>query len=149
MTDPKFEEYWTEAGKREYARGAYHFFRTSKDPLSQASHYISHVRLRHSDLPPVLDVETLHRGCSREELNRNVLLWLETVEKHYGRKPIVYTSDSFAQDILSHDITSRYPMWIARYNESPPRFGDWAYWQFTDKALLHGASGYVDLSVIR
>lgn len=149
MVDGKFDTYWEEAGKRGYVRGAYHFFRSSKDPAKQAAHYIKHVKLRHSDLPPVLDVETMHVGCTKEELNRNALVWLRTVEKHYGRTPIVYASDSFARDILSAEITGHYPMWIARYNGNPPGFAPWTMWQFTDKAILYGVSGYVDLSVIQ
>ena len=50
---------------------------------------------------------------------------------------------------LSPDITQHYPMWIARYNQKQPRFKPWTMWQFTDKAVLYGASGYVDLSVIQ
>ena len=149
MSDSRFDAYWEEAGAHPLTRGAYHFFRSSKDPVKQAAHYIRHVRLRHSDLPPILDVETMHPGCSKEELNRKVLLWLQTVEKHYGRTPIVYASDSYARDILSPEITRHYPMCIARYNEQPPRFEPWTMWQFTDKALIYGAPGYVDLSVIQ
>ena len=149
FTDRRFDEYWEEAGKRNYPRGAYHFFRSSRNPEKQAAHYISKVKLRHSDLPPVLDVETMHEGCSKQELNEKVLAWLRTVEKHYGRRPIVYTSDSYARDILSPAITRHYPMWIARYNRDEPRFQSWTMWQFTDKAVLYGASGYVDLSVIK
>lgn len=148
-TDRRFDEYWEEAGKRSYSRGAYHFFRSSRNPDKQAQHYISKVSLRHSDLPPVLDVETMHEGCTKQELNEKVLVWLRTVEKHYGRTPIVYTSDSFARDILSPAVTQHYPMWIARYNRKEPRFTTWTLWQFTDKAVLYGASGYVDLSVVR
>ena len=148
FTDRKFDEYWEETGKRQYKRGAYHFFRSSRNPDRQAQHYISTVTLRHSDLPPILDVETMHEGCSKQELNDKVLVWLKTVEKHYGRTPIVYTSDSFARDILSPDITKHYPMWIARYSNKEPRFNPWTMWQFTDKAVLYGVSGYVDLSVI-
>ena len=150
MVDKRFKEYWQEAGERDFKRGAYHFFRSSKDPSRQAANYIANVSLRHKDLPPVLDVETMHAGCTKEELNRNVLAWLREVEKHYGRKPIVYTSDSYARDILSPEITGQYPLWIARYNKKEPRFADWTMWQFTDQAVLYGVNGgYVDLSVIK
>ena len=150
MVDKRFDEYWAEAGKRPYTRGAYHFFRTSKDPQKQADRFIATVKLRHKDLSPVLDIETMHAGCSKEELNRKALAWLQAVEKHYGRKPIVYTSDSFARDILSSAITAHYPMWIARYNRKEPRFSGWTMWQFTEEAVVYGANGgYVDLSVIK
>ena len=91
----------------------------------------------------------MHEGCTKELLNERVLVWLRETEKTYGRKPIVYTSDSYARDILSPEITEKYPMWIARYNAQPPRFRNWTMWQFTDKALIHGIDGYVDLSVIK
>ena len=149
MVDRRFREYWKEAEGRECTRGAYHFFRSSKDPARQARHYAATVRLSHKDLPPILDVETMHEGCTKELLNERVLIWLRETEKTYGRKPIVYTSDSYARDILSPEITEKYPMWIARYNAQPPRFRNWTMWQFTDKALIHGIDGYVDLSVIK
>ena len=150
MRDKRFEEYWEEAGRRDFKRGAYHFFRSSKDPGKQASNFIATVHLRHKDLPPVLDVETMHSGCTKKELNKGVLAWLQAVEKHYGRKPIVYTSDSYARDILSREITDNYPMWIARYNKKEPRFAGWTMWQFTEEAIVYGANGgYVDLSVIK
>lgn len=149
MSDDRFQDYWSEAGRINISRGAYHFFRSSKDPKKQAQNYIRIVKkLRIDDLPPILDVETIHKGCSRKLLCDKVLTWLEIVEKHYGKKPIVYTSDSFARTYLSSDITDNYPLWIARYNEEPPR-SNWSIWQFTDKALVIGVEGYVDLSVIR
>ena len=148
-TDERFAENWAHAKEAGLARGAYHFFRTSKDPLLQAQNFISAVTLTHADLPPVLDVETIHSGCTPEELNRKALTWLKTVEAHYGRKPMVYTNDKFALDILSEDITGHYPLWIARYNSAPPRTSGWSRWQFSDKAVVYGIRGYVDLSVIQ
>ena len=146
--DRHFQQWWDDAGAVGLSRGAYHFFRSSKDPAAQAKHYIGQVSLTHKDLPPILDIETVHGGCTREELNRKALQWLQAVEKHYGRRPIVYTGDSFAQEWLDADITARYPLWIARYNPQPPRTKDWKWWQFTDRAVVYGISGYVDLSVI-
>ena len=149
LVDKRFSEYWSAADGHDYTRGAYHFFRSSADPVAQADHYLAHAHLTHRDLPPILDVETMHAGCSKEELNRKVLSWLKTVEKKSGRKPIIYTPESYARDILSREITGNYPLWVARYNAKPPRFSDWNMWQFTDKAVLYGVSCFVDLSVIK
>ena len=150
MKDSKFKEYWSEAGARDIQRGAYHFFRSSKDGKLQAGNFIAAVgEIRHSDLPPVLDIETMHRGCSRKTLNDRALDWLKAVEKHYGRKPVVYTSDSFAKNILSKEIIENYPVWIAHYGVESPDYEDWEYWQFTDKALVYGLPEPVDLSVRR
>ena len=148
MRDPKFKPYWEEAGKRDFQRGAYHFFRTSKDGELQAKHFIRTVgELRHGDLPPVLDLETIHRGCSYKLLNERALQWLKTVEAHYGRKPMVYTTDSFVRDILCKEIKEKYPIWIAHYGVDAPVHGDWKYWQFTDRAYIYGMPAPVDLSV--
>lgn len=148
--DPRFKSYWEEAGKRDFQRGAYHFFRTSKDGELQAKHFIRTVgELRHGDLPPVLDLETIHRGCPYKLLNERALQWLKAVEAHYGRKPIVYTSDYFAMDILCDEIKDNYTIWIAHYGVDSPIHGDWKYWQFTDRAYIYGMPEPVDLSIRR
>lgn len=148
MRDPKFKALWAEAGEHDIKRGAYHFFRSSKDGAVQARSFIATVGdLRHSDLPPVLDIETIHRGCSHKTLNERALVWLKNVEEHYRRTPIVYTSDDFAKNVLSKEITDNYPIWIAHYKAERPLFQNWEYWQFTDKALVYGIQEPVDLNV--
>ena len=150
MKDRRFAQRWSEAADAPVRRGAYHFFRTSTDPALQAANYCETVGdLRHSDFPPILDVETIHKGCSHKQLNDKVLTWLKAVEDRYGRKPVVYTSASFAVDILDTAITRHYPVWVAHYRAEKPRYAsDWVMWQFTDRAVVHGIKGKVDLSVI-
>ena len=147
MKDKHFRKHWKEAGKKDIRRGAYHFFRSSKDPREQAENFIKTVgELRYKDLPPVLDIETIHSGCSHKTLNDKALTWLKIIEKHYGRKPIVYSSASFIEDILCDEIKGNYPIWVAHYETDTPRYKDWDFWQFTDKAVVHGIDGYVDLN---
>lgn len=149
MVDPDFAQYWEDAGRSRIRRGAYHFFRSSKDPLKQAENFISAVgELTWRDLPPVLDVETMHKGCTKEELNAKVLIWLKTIEEHYKRKPIIYASDSYFRDILSREISENYPVWVAHYGVERPLAEDWAMWQFSEKAVVHGVDGKIDLSVV-
>ena len=150
MVDKDFSRNWKEAGKSGLKRGAYHFFRSSKDGTAQAELFIRTVGdLRFKDLPPVLDIETIHRGGSRKRLNEEAIKWLKAVESHYGKKPIVYTGSSFAMDYLSKDITDNYPVWVAHYEKVLPSFEGWTWWQFTDKAVVKGVPGLVDLNVMR
>lgn len=150
MVDKDFQRNWQDAGRSGLRRGAYHFFRSSKDGEAQARLFIKTVGdLRFKDLPPVLDIETIHRGGSRKKLNEEALKWLETIEGHYGKKPIVYTGSSFARDWLSKRITDNYPVWIAHYEKDRPDFDGWIFWQFTDKAVVKGVPGPVDLSVMK
>ena len=150
FVDPDFKDNWRNAGRGTLRRGAYHFFRSSKDGEVQAKNFISTVGdLRFGDLPPVLDIETIHLGCSKELLNQRALQWLKAVEKHYGRKPVVYASSSFIKDHLSKDITDEYKIWVAHYGRNKPGHDGWTWWQFTDKAVVKGVPGEVDLSVMR
>lgn len=150
MVDKDFKRNWQDAGRSGLRRGAYHFFRSSKDGEAQARLFIKTVGdLRFKDLPPVLDIETRHRGGSMKKLNEEALKWLETIEGHYGKKPIVYTGSSFARDWLSKRITDNYPVWIAHYEKDRPDFDGWIFWQFTDKAVVKGVPGPVDLSVMK
>lgn len=150
MIDKRFAEHWQEAGKRDIRRGAYHFFRSSKNGKAQAKNFIKAVgNLRYKDLPPVLDIETIHRGCSDATFNSRALEWLETIEKYYDRKPIVYSSSYFIEKHLSKKITDNYPIWVAHYNVSEPRHANWKFWQFTDEAVVYGIEGEVDLNVCR
>lgn len=151
--DALFADHWKRSAMAGYSRGAYHFFRSSKSPEKQAQNFIHTVgNIRHKDLPPILDVETIHAGCSNAELNRRLLVWLEIIEKHYGRRPIIYTGDAFLRERLSPEIYDRYPIWIARYgfgnNLETPRFKNWMMWQFTDHATVYGIPPPCDLSVV-
>ena len=150
MKDPMFKQNWEAAGERNIQRGAYHFFRSSKDGELQARNFINTVgELRHSDLPPVLDIETIHLGCSRKLLNQRALQWLKTVSEAYGRKAIVYSSESFIRDMLDKEITDNYPIWIAHYGVSSPDTDNWDFWQFTDRACVFGVPEPVDPSLRR
>lgn len=143
--DDAFPKNWEKA--KDFRRGAYHFFIPEKDPAVQAKHYINHVTLRHSDLPPMLDVESIAKDQTGEQLSEKILVWLKAVEKKYRRKPIVYASDAFIRDYFSEEILSEYPVWVARYNTKAPTVEGWTLWQFTDKAVVPGIKGFVDLSV--
>lgn len=148
LKDKNFKKHWRNAGKAGIRRGAYHFFRSSKDAEVQASHFIKTVgALSDNDLPPVLDIETIHKGCSHKSLNDKALTWLKTVETHYGRKPVVYSSAAFINDILCEEIKTNYPIWVAHYGAKSPRCKKWHIWQFADDAVVYGIDGYVDLNV--
>ena len=148
LKDKCFRRHWNNAGKAGIRRGAYHFFRSSKDARLQALHFIRTVgTLSEEDLPPVLDIETIHKGCSKKALNDKALIWLKTIEQHYGRKPIVYSSASFIEDIICTDIKDNYPIWVAHYQTRKPRCNRWHFWQFAEDAVVYGIEGKVDLNV--
>ena len=150
MKDREFSGNWEKAGRAPLKRGAYHFFRSSKDAAAQADNFIRTVgTLSYRDLPPMLDIETMHRGCDKALLNRRALEWLQIVESHYKRKPVVYTSESYAEHILSREILDNYPLWVAHYGVESHEREQWDLWQFTDRAVIYGLPDKGDLSIWR
>lgn len=130
-----------------FIRGAYHFFLPQTDARKQADFFIRTVPLVPGDLPPVLDVETASRK-SPVELKTSIKLWLDLVERHYGVKPILYTSYKFKMRYLNDSIFDAYPYWIAHYYVDSVEYkGQWRFWQHTDAGTLPGIREQVDLNV--
>lgn len=146
--DGMFSTRWKNAGKTTIRRGAYHFFRPGKDVAAQVSNFIDHVGpLSENDLPPVLDIEKTD-GCSPATVNARARQWLEAVERHYGRKPIIYANPEFMRDVLDEDLLSSYTVWVAHYRVARPFCKGWTFWQFTDKGHVAGVGvGGVDINV--
>lgn len=145
--DETFAANFEAARRHGFIRGAYHYFIPRTDALRQADFFINTVRLDSGDLPPVLDVEATS-GKSKAELQRAVKAWLDRVERHYGVKPILYTSYKFKLRYLNDSLFNTYPYWIAHYYVDSVRYeGRWDFWQHTDAGIVPGIEGNVDLNV--
>jgi len=152
IKDKLFLQHWNGAAQAGLRRGAYHFYIASKDPLKQAQNFISLVGPLHSsDLPPVVDVEaqSVRRNTDKDKLNADLRVFLKKIEETYGKRPWIYTNESFLKDYLDEELVEEYTMWIARYSRLKPSNKDWKYWQFTDRAHICGIPEPVDLSVIK
>lgn len=145
--DDNFLYNLTEARKYGFVCGAYHYFIPGSDARKQADFFIETASLTRGDLPPVLDVETTGKK-SPQELKDGVRIWLDRVEKHYGVKPILYTSYKFKMRYLNDSIFNTYPYWIAHYYVDSVRYeGAWKFWQHTDVGTVPGIEEEVDLDV--
>jgi lysozyme len=78
-----------------------------------------------------------------------VLTWLRLVGRYYGQKPIIYTSTDFINLYLTPEITENYQIWISDFRDRDPVISNWYIWQFTDKAVVYGVPGNVDLNVMK
>lgn len=143
-TDSRFAHNWAEAKRHGLPRGAYHFFKPHDSGEAQAQHFIATVGpLQPDDLAPVLDVEKLG-NTKPQKLRAEVQAWLNTVEAHYGKRPIIYSGHRFFNDYLW--AFTHYPQWLARYGQLQPGKG-WAFWQFTQTGKVSGIAGRVDINV--
>jgi lysozyme len=105
------------------------------------------VKLEEGDLPPVLDIEELY-GVRPADVRKRIQEWLNIVERHYGVKPIIYTSVDFYTQYLGSDF-DEYPLWVAHYiQKNRPRIErEWIFWQHSEKGRVNGVVSAVDFNV--
>lgn len=143
--DAQFETNWK--GAKKYIRGAYHYYRPDENSLEQARKFIATVLLQPGDLPPVLDIEQLPENQSMERLKMGLQKWLDAVEKHYRRKPIIYSGQRFYEDFLKEEF-SAYTFWVANYNFFAETLqSEWLFWQFSEKGRVEGIPEKVDVNL--
>lgn len=146
-TDTCFKDNWEQAGKKEFIRGAYHYYRPNENSLEQAENFIRNVKLRKGDLPPVLDIESLSKNQPLDSLKKGLKRWLDKVDTHYKVRPIIYTGEKYYDEFLKDEF-SDYTFWIANYNFFVEDIkDDWLFWQFTESAAVSGINGNVDINI--
>lgn len=155
--DPCYEKHQKMA--REYKKiiGAYHFFTISVDVNQQVINFINTVKWQKGDLPPVLDLESEYsnhqlyvqklKQYGIQRMQNEALKWLEIIEKYYGVRPIVYTSEAWKNNCLKDDRFSKYDFWIARYNQVGPSMTRWKFWQSTCTGKLNGYNRHIDIDI--
>lgn len=145
-TDPQFARNWKKSKQAGLTRGAYHYFTPTQSGVRQAQHFLNEVTLTSGDLPPVLDIEEA-AGINKARLRQEVLLWLKTVEKATGVRPILYTNAGFYRNYLGQAFDA-YPLWVAHYYQpGQPRIGrPWNFWQHSDAGRVNGIEGPVDFN---
>ncbi len=145
--DRAYKLNWKGAGANHFVRGAYHYYRPDENSVEQAENFIKTVKLAPGDLPPVLDIEDLPKKQSVENLRLGLKRWIELVEEHYKVKPILYSGEHYYTNHLKKWFPD-HVLWIANYNffveEIKP---EWHFWQFTEKGIVNGIEGKVDLNI--
>ena len=148
FTDTSFAENMSQARSAGFVCGAYHFYDPWTSPEKQAEHFIATVHLEKGDFVPVVDVE--RTGRSSGDLQRELLIFLKTLETRYGVKPIIYASAKFRKRHLSNPAFDDYPFWVAHYYVVRPATDKrWHIWQFTDHANVGGIREYIDFNVFK
>ncbi len=153
-TDVNFYYNWENC---KLPKGAYHFFNPYINGEIQAKYFLSVVKLKTGDLPPVIDIEytSYWRRCNKYTASKNLKLMLEYIENETGVKPIIYTNCNFWNKYVYPYIKfdpSNYLLWVANYvtKEYPclPRGWDnWTFWQYTCRGNLFNK--YCDLNYFK
>lgn len=146
--DDYYQYNMAEGKKHGINMGSYHFYRAHVDQDAQFRHMVSVIDPAKQDLVPVIDVESAN-GVSVETFASRLRLFLKRVEEYYGRPPILYTYVNFYNKYLAYRGFEHYPLFIAFYQDSPPRVADgkrYIMWQYTSKGSVSGINGNVDRS---
>lgn len=145
--DTKFTRNWSGAKSAGILRGAYHYFRGSKDGTQQANDFLNVVGDDLGDLAPVADVEELD-GVSAATLKAQLEKWISTVQGRTCKTPIIYTSPGLWNGWHMGTTFSSSPLWVANWAVSKPRvpsgWSDWTVWQYRSDASVPGIPGRVD-----
>lgn len=131
--------------------GSYHFLRPETPAKQQFENFIARVKKHEQDLIPVIDIEDVPEMGVRwkpQQAKDYLKEMLDLVEKHFGCKPMIYTSNKFFTDYLGRAFAD-YPLFIARYGNVEPEplnGASWVLWQFTKAGRVDGIDHAVDLS---
>lgn len=150
--DPNFRRYWHEAAQARIPRGAYHYYYFCRTGAEQAQWFIRNVPREVGSLPPVLDIEwTNSKTCPRRpppsEVKREASIFMDIVGRHYGQRPIIYTTVDFYRDNRMGDMRAEF--WLRSVADHPRvRYPGqrWAFWQYTGTGIVPGIQGNVDLN---
>ncbi|TJX00107.1 MAG: glycoside hydrolase [Mesorhizobium sp.] len=153
--DPYFNEHWSRTKAAGIPRAAYHFYYFCTPAATQARWFIQNVPRDRSAMPPVLDMEwnpqspTCKLRPNAATVRSEMSTFLEIVEKHYGKKPIIYTSIDFFDD-NGLSAFRGYPYWLRSVAGHPrKRYGShpFTFWQYTGTGIVPGISGKADINV--
>jgi lysozyme len=134
-------------------RGAYHFMYWCRPWQEEVAWFEKNVPVEDDALPPVLDVEltptskTCRRTLYRPEVLEEMGQILAEMERHYGKKPVIYSTVDFYAGILQGGALNDYPIWVRSTKYHPSvKYADrhWHFWQYQSDAHIDGINGKVD-----
>ena len=153
VVDSKFQANWEGARAAGIPRGAYHFMFWCRPWQEEVNWFIKNVPAEPDALPPVLDVEATpqskmcKRTLERDKTIADMRQILQELERHYGKRPVIYSSVDFYQSILYDGALSEYPIWVRSTKYHPAvRYGNrhWHIWQYASDGSVPGIRGAVD-----
>lgn len=121
--------------------GSYHVYSSRTTAYQQFDNFKRTVGDNKQDLVPVLDIEAVH--CHKLYMKRVDKL-LELIEKEYGVKPMIYTSEKLYNTHFNVKKYKQYHFFIANYKREPSMA--YTVWQYTQHGKQNGIAGFVDFS---
>lgn len=152
--DTAFAANWQGAAQAGIPRGAFHYFYFCRPATEQARWFIRNVPRSPRALPPVLDMEwtpfsptcTLRPNAS--DVRAEAETFLDALERHYGQRPLIYTSPDFYADNQLWRVP-RAEFWLRSVADHPSNIYPnqaWTFWQYSSTGGVSGVRGTVDIN---
>ena len=141
IKDPMYKYNVKKAREAGLLVGSYHVYSSRTTAYQQFANFKSAVDKKKQDIVPVLDIEALH--CNKLYMKRVDKL-LELMEKEYGVKPMIYTSEKLYMTHFNNKKYKKYHYFIANYKREP--LMAYTVWQYTQHGKQKGIAGFVDFS---
>ena len=153
--DDNFASNYASAKAAGVPRAAYHFYYFCTSAAEQARWFIRNVPNDPLALPPVLDAEWNHKSptCKlrppAETVRSEFQIFLGMLERHYGKRPIIYVTPDFYADNLE-GYFQNYPFFLRTVKDHPSAKypgQKWAFWQYSGTGSIPGIKGNADMNV--
>ena len=150
VTDPKFEENYTNATKAGLKCGAYYFVtaRNTEQAYLQATRFAELISGKTFAARPAMDFEEFD-SLGKNGINIVGLAFMQKLRELTGIVPILYTDAYNASETWDWNF-AQFPLWVADYDAEEPYvtsniWQSYAGFQYSDRGEIPGISGNVDL----
>ncbi len=143
---PHYAHNITQARRYGLLVGSYHYLSSTSSIDEQFENFSKFALKSVQDLIPMLDVE-LRGNWSRSQLIDSVDKFCELTERHYGVKPMIYSTMGFYNKNLNPHFNHHH-LYIGRYANEEPEInweGEYTIWQYSETGIIPGIDAYVDL----
>lgn len=150
VTDPKFEENYTNATKAGLKCGAYYFVtaRNTEQAYLQATRFAELISGKTFAARPAMDFEEFG-SLGKNGINIVGLAFMQKLRELTGIVPILYTDAYNASETWGWNF-AQFPLWVADYDAEEPYvtsniWQSYAGFQYSDRGEIPGIYGNVDL----
>ena len=167
LKDPRFDQYMSDIQADGIHDGAFHFFRANQSVTKQVQNFVSVVKPHiQPDTILILDIEESVNGKPLATASM-MWAWFEAVRSAYPFNPQwLYGREELLNQIPMTDAEAAYfrqiPVWTAGYPydnvidsintvpqayiPNPAKYGPVWLWQYSDRAVVEGIQGKVDVN---
>lgn len=150
VTDPKFEENYTNATKAGLKCGAYYFVtaRNTEQAYLQATRFAELISGKTFVARPAMDFEEFG-SLGKNGINIVGLAFMQKFRELTGIVPMLYTDAYNASETWDWNF-AQFPLWVADYGAEEPYvtsniWQSYAGFQYSDRGEIPGIYGNVDL----